>query len=142
MARRRRKVSRSSGRRRAPVKIFGFSLSRTIAVILPILALVYLVNLNNQTHQIGQVLGTATQSFGSGVVSWNTVSGAAGYNIYYKQQNEGVYTHAVRDLPSTSTRYTITFLKKSTGYKCIVTAYDSSGKECWFSSPRWILKLN
>ncbi len=82
------------------------------------------------------VLGAAVTSFRNSTVTWTSVPSAYGYNIYYKEQSATKYTFAARRIPSTSTRYTIQYLKEKTNYFYVISAYDQNGKEFWFSEQR------
>jgi len=80
-------------------------------------------------------MGT-TMQFNKANVSWKSVLGAKTYNIYYKETGENKYTHAVRNLPSSSIGYTINSLKKNIGYWYTLTAVGADGKEFWKSAPK------
>src|SRR5207244_1167956 len=58
------------------------------------------------------------------------------YNIYYREKSDKNYTHAVRKIPTTVAKYTISYLKKSKEYQYIISGLNASGKEIWWSEPK------
>ena len=67
---------------------------------------------------------TATATSSSTVsLSWNAVSGAAGYDVYYSTSASGNYNY---DWFTTSTSYNVTGLSAGTTYYFKISAYDSS----------------
>ncbi|MBI2616703.1 fibronectin type III domain-containing protein [Candidatus Gottesmanbacteria bacterium] len=77
---------------------------------------------------------SSQQSYAQGTVKWNTVSGAKWYNIYYKENGQAKWTHAVRRLPANATNYTIGYLKKSVVYWYQVAAVKENGAEFWWGA--------
>lgn len=90
---------------------------------------------------VSKVSAQAKMSFNQAVVMWKSVNGAKYYNIYYKETGQQKYTHAVRNLPSSSTMYTIGFLKKGVTYWYTLSAVDYNGKEFWMSSPKKLMSM-
>ncbi len=75
-----------------------------------------------------------------GEASWKKVSGAVKYNLYYKEKGDKGYTFAVGNLPSSSTKLTLTNLKDYVKYLYNVAAVDSSGKEYSWSGEKRLFK--
>jgi len=67
---------------------------------------------------------TTTATYNSVSLSWNLVTGAAGYRIYRSTSSTGTYTYVGS---STTTFFTNTGLSLSTTYYYKVAAYNSSG---------------
>ncbi|MBI1891188.1 MAG: fibronectin type III domain-containing protein [Burkholderiales bacterium] len=79
----------------------------------------------------GLTIGTVTEN--SVALSWNTASGASGYNAYHSTSSSGARTKANAQLIAT-TSYTVTGLQSSTTYYFRVRSVDSSGLESAESS--------
>lgn len=77
-------------------------------------------------------------AYSKAVTKWNPTAGASSYNIYFKEAKAKSYNHAVVQLPSSSTSYTVSYLKRGVTYKYKVSAVDWSGKEFWWSNEKWM----
>lgn len=88
----------------------------------------------------GGVLATG-QGFSWAKVMWNSAPGARMYNIYYKESGDKIWTHAVRNLPSNSTSYTISFLKRGVSYWYNLAAVNDGGAEYWWSGAKQLNSL-
>src|SRR6266699_2058082 len=60
-------------------------------------------------------------------VALPNVPGAVAYNLYYKQPSDHAYIHAVSNISATITTYTVSYLKKGSGYQYRVSALNASG---------------
>jgi len=69
------------------------------------------------------------------VVSWNPVSGAVSYNVYYEIGSSTGKTKVTNNRSPETTSYTHTMLQSGTLYRYYITAIDSYGNESDFSSP-------
>lgn len=132
----RRGTKTVSGKRSLPQKHLAF-----IAVVA--VASVFFVHRNSQTNGQPSVLGVATSFYTSATIAWNSVAGAAGYNIYYKTDKDKDYTFSVRGLPSTSTSYKIDYLVKNKKYEYEVKAYyRNPQREFWTSTRKPIISYS
>lgn len=121
----------------------GFLITHFQLLVIVVLVIVgALIFVTKFSYGRPNVLGVATSSYRSSIVYWNGVPGAAGYNIYYKESSDKGWTNAVRDLPRTSTSYTIEYLSEKKGYQYIVKAYDNLKKEFWVSEEKSIVASN
>lgn len=77
--------------------------------------------------------------YNQATVAWNPIPGAIAYNIYYKQDSEATFTHAVRRIPVNITNYTISYLKKDTSYQYKVVGIDIHDAEMQSSQ---VLSMN
>lgn len=66
---------------------------------------------------------------GQATVSWNSVSEAKSYNLYFKEAGEKSYTHSAPNLPNDARSFTINYLKPRITYWYTVAAVSDSGKE-------------
>lgn len=98
-------------------------------------------SLVSSNRSMRTVLGVSTSAYRSATISWKSVAGASGYNIYYKQQSDKGYMHSVRGISASSISYTINYLKKDQSYQYIIKAFSSSGNEFWSSPQLSIWKL-
>lgn len=71
--------------------------------------------------------------FAETTVTIPQIYGAVSYNIYYKPVSDSFFHDAARNIPSTSTSYTISYLKKNVRYVYIISAVNQSGAEFWWS---------
>lgn len=71
--------------------------------------------------------------FVQGTVSVPNLEGASSFNIYYKEAGEKDFVNAVRNVPTTTSSYTISHLKKGVNYQYRFAAVDDTGKEYLFS---------
>lgn len=76
----------------------------------------------------------AALSSSSIAISWNAVSGAASYRVYYATSSSGTKNLAGNVSGGTTTTYTHTGLNASTTYYYFVTAVNSSGTASEYSS--------
>jgi fibronectin type 3 domain-containing protein len=77
-------------------------------------------------------VSATAQSSSSISVSWNAVSGAISYKVYYRIGTYGALTQA--DLATTATSYTHTGLQANTTYWYYITALNSTRNESGYSS--------
>lgn len=131
------KVSR---RTRTPVKI-GFQR----IIIFGSLAVLFFVAVGalNKKPLTQAVAGISIVRplFSQATVSWEAVSGAVIYNIYYKGENDSDFTNAVRNISANITSYTISYLRKGVEYDYRISAADASGKEFYWSGTNKITNL-
>ncbi len=113
---------------------------KLVILLLPIFVFLVGFIIVNNDRSMRTVLGVSTSAYRTGTINWKKVPGASGFNIYYKQQADKEYKYSVGNLPSTSTNYTINYLKKNKSYQYVVKAFDSFGKEFWSSGQLWIWK--
>lgn len=71
--------------------------------------------------------------FAEAAIPIQPVPGAAGYNLYYKLTSDQSFVNSLRNIPVTSTTATIGYLKKGGNYVYQIAAYDTTGKEFYFS---------
>ncbi len=74
-------------------------------------------------------------------VSWWGVADARSYNIYFRDPQSPTYSYAVPDLPSTSRRYTLRYLRPGVAYLYRVAAVKWDGKEYWVDSEKELLGI-
>lgn len=86
-------------------------------------------------------LTIARSLFNQGTVSWESVSGAKAYNLYYKTQADADFTNSVIGVSPEYNYYTISYLRKGVDYDFRVSAIDASGKEFWWSGTNQITSL-
>ncbi len=131
-----RRVKRSSASRRSSTQIPFIRYQRIIVlsacVLLVVLAFATL-NRGSITRSVAGV-SIARRLFSQATVLVPQVNSAASYNIYYKQKSEASFTNAVRNVPTSTTTYTISYLKKGASYQYAISAVDANGKEFWWSS--------
>jgi hypothetical protein len=124
----RRTTSRSSKPQVAfyrRIFIFG-----SLAVILAVV-----IAIPNRTLVRGAVEGAQITAgmYDQQTITLPQVPGAVTYNIYYKEQSETKFTNAVRNLPSTVTSYTISYLKANHTYVYRISAKNNLGKEIYWA---------
>jgi len=138
-----KKTTHKRTTRRVSAEPSFISFRRIVIFSTCLLLFVTLVSFVNSGNVSGSVAGIsiARGMYAQTTVSLPVVPSAVAYNIYYKQANEGTYTHAVRNIPPTVTQYTISYLKRSTAYQYKISALDSSGKEFWWSATKYLTNI-
>ncbi len=128
--------STSHSRRSSASSPIEFSFIRRIIVVgglsVILLAVIFVPGKQSVRQEVAGI-SIARPLFSQGTVSWSSVTGAIAYNIYYKQTSDMTFKYAVRRIPSSSTSYTITHLKKGETYQYKISAIAPSGREFWWS---------
>lgn len=70
------------------------------------------------------------------------IEGARSYNIYYWVATDTTFTHAARNIPATSTSFTVEYLRKGVNYVYKISAVNQRGAEFWFSESTPITQLS
>jgi hypothetical protein len=78
---------------------------------------------------IRPAFAASSEQFNQATVTWQFVSGAKCYNIYYKRTTDTSWKHSVRCLPKSMWTYTIGYLKLGVSYVYTVSALNDFGKE-------------
>jgi fibronectin type 3 domain-containing protein len=124
---------RHSSRSNTPVE---FSFIRRIIIVgglsVILLAIIFVPGKQSVRQEVAGI-SIARPIFAQSTVSWTNVTGAIAYNIYYKEKSDATFRYAVRRIPSSSTSYTITHLKKGASYEYKISAIAPSGREFWWS---------
>lgn len=127
-----RKSSRSSSPAGAHIIMFRRVFLITSCLVLTLMAAGTVAQ--KGVNQAVAGISVAKGLFAQTTVTLPRVDGAVSYNIYYKEVTEGKYTNAVRNIPASTTTYTISYLKKSNRYHYKISALNSAGKEFWWSN--------
>lgn len=122
----------------------SFTYRRIIIISAIVIALGAGLLLYNNNKSVPQsVLGASVVRtlYAQATITWNPVDGAAAYNVYYKQESDGSFVNAVRNIPTNTTMYTISYLKKNTAYQYKVSAINKDGSEFWWSDVQPLVDL-
>ena len=132
-----RRTSSKSSRVAQPTVVLPFSFRRIILVTTCLVLFVFLAAMSHRGIITQSVAG---MSIARGMFDQQTIDmpqihpgDVVAYNIYYKETTEKTYTHAVRKLPTSLTKYTISYLKKNKEYQYVIAGLNGAGKEIWWS---------
>lgn len=93
--------------------------------------------LSQQVAGISIVNGLYNQA----TIGLPSIPGAVEYNIYYKTSTSSTFDHAARDIPTSVSAYTISYLEKGKNYVYKISALNAEGAEFWFSPTQNLINL-
>jgi len=134
---------RTAHKRSEQAFFFPFTFRRVVLITTSLALFIFVFALVKSQPLTQAVAGVsiARGLFAQTTVALPNITGAASYNIYYRQKSETAFTNAVRNLSTTVTSYTISYLKKNTTYVYKISAVSPSGREFWWSDEKPLTKL-
>lgn len=123
--------------------ILPFSFRRIILVTTAIalfLGVVVILNKPTITQSVAGV-SIARGLFSQATIELPKVEGATSYNVYYKKTSAREYTNSAREIPLSSTSYTISYLKKGEEYLYKVAAVNEQGAEFWWTDDKYLQNI-
>lgn len=115
--------------------LFGFNFNRIIIIGICIVLLMSVFIIANKRTVAREVAGISIMKglWNEATIQLPQINGVNSYNVYYKAVSDPTFIHAARNIPATSTYYTLSYLRKGTLYEYRVSAVDNTGTEIWFS---------
>jgi len=106
-----------------------------ISGFITVLVIVFVITHKRAVLHSVQGIAIVKGLYNEAIIPLPSIPNAVAFNIYYDQANTSTvhFTHAVRNIPATTTDYTIQYLKKNMTYQYQISAIDNQGKEVWFS---------
>ncbi len=136
-----RKSTRNTSHRSSEhILLLPFSFRRIILVTTAIalfLGVVILFNKDQVTQSVAGIQITRGL-FAQATVKLPKVEGATSYNVYYKKTSAREYTNSAREIPVSSTTYTISYLKKGEDYLYKIAAVNTDGAEFWWTDDKFL----
>lgn len=138
-----RKSTRRSSHSAEHLLLLPFSFRRIILVTTAIALFIGVVVLFNRNQLTQSVAGISITKglFAQARVDLPKISGARTYNVYYREKSGKDYTNVARDIPASTSSYTISYLKKGEEYIFKVAVVDYTGAEVWWSNDETLTNI-